>query len=79
MSKTKRPADRGIEIHWADMCRTLRIFGHMEDYSKGECYRIHGLLKQAIADGRVERVKRGVYRRIIPKAEQPEAEPLPPV
>jgi hypothetical protein len=60
-----RPSDRGIEFHWGDMCRTLRVFGIMEDYSVKEIWRIRKLLVEAISAGKVEQVRRGVYRRII--------------
>src|SRR5262249_29252422 len=35
----RRPADRGHIVRWVDICRTLRMFGHTEDYSKAECFR----------------------------------------
>jgi hypothetical protein len=47
------------KLHWADMCRTLRIFGYMDNYSKAECLRINRLLKKAIKEGRAEQVSRG--------------------
>jgi hypothetical protein len=53
---------RTTQVHWADICRVLRIYGKMENFSKAECLRVHALLKQAIADGLAEQVSRGRYR-----------------
>jgi len=64
-----RPADRGHVVRWADICRTLRMFGYMEDYSKAECLRVNAELRKLIKKGRVEQVGRGRYRRIIKEGE----------
>ena len=71
MAKLTRPPNRGHVVKWVDICRSLRMLGHMKDYSKGECLRINKLLNVQIAAGRVEKVARGRYRRIIPENEIP--------
>ena len=50
------------ELRWSDICRALRATGQMKDFSRGECFRVNGLLKQQIEAGKVERLKRGLYR-----------------
>jgi hypothetical protein len=64
-----RPSDRGHLVRWVDICRTLRMFGHMHDYSKSECFRVNAELKKLIKKGQVEQVGRRRYRRIIKKGE----------
>jgi hypothetical protein len=49
-------------LHWADMMRTLRLFGHVKDFSKQEGIRVARLLKEQVEKGNAVRVKRGRYR-----------------
>ncbi|CAN7197894.1 hypothetical protein LJR010_000511 [Ensifer adhaerens] len=46
---------------WAQMCRVLRAFGVMKDFSRGECFRISKELQKLIAEGKVQKVGRGRY------------------
>jgi hypothetical protein len=61
--------DKVYELRWADICRALWAAGLMKDFSKGECLRVNGLLKQQIENHRVEQIERGRYRVILPSAE----------
>ena len=54
----------GPAVKWADMCRTLLIFGYMHDTSKAEAFRINTLLKKRIKQGKAERIGPGRYRQI---------------
>jgi hypothetical protein len=56
------PRSNKLPVHWADMCRTLLMFGLMKDTSKNECLRVYMRLKRRIDEGKVERSARGVYR-----------------
>jgi hypothetical protein len=38
------------------------VAGLMKDYSKGECWRVRKLVVREMKRGKVEQVKRGVYR-----------------
>ena len=35
-----------VPVHWADICRVMRIMGLMEDLSEGECQRIASMLEK---------------------------------
>ena len=67
----KRPRKRregpglGIVVRWSDMCRTMRMLGLMNDYSKGECLRIRKLLKERMKEGHVRQVGKGQYCRVL--------------
>jgi hypothetical protein len=58
MTKIEGNHDDNETVHWGDLCRALRLFGHMADdiRDKGENMRIKKLLDQQMAAGRVERV-----------------------
>jgi hypothetical protein len=49
-------------VRWADICRVMRMFGLMEDYSKAEAFRLNKRLEKQIKLGKAEKVKRGWYR-----------------
>ena len=53
-----------VPIHWADICRVMRMMGHMEDFSKGECLRISTLLKKRIEAGTAKKISRGIYTAV---------------
>ena len=53
-----------VPIHWADICRVMRMMGLMEDFSKGECLRISTVLKKRIEAGTAKKLRRGVYTAI---------------
>lgn len=53
-----------VPIHWADICRVMRMMGLMEDFSKGECLRISTLLKKRIEIGTAKKLSRGVYTAV---------------
>jgi len=53
-----------VPIHWADICRVMRMMDLMEDFSKGECLRISTLLKKRIEAGTAKKLRRGVYTAV---------------
>jgi hypothetical protein len=60
----KAAAQTEVPIHWADICRVMRMMGLMEDFSKGECLRISTLLKKRIEAGTAKKLSRGVYTAV---------------
>ena len=46
-------------ICWKDVCQSLRMAGHMQDFSRGECRRVAKLLRQRVAAGTVQHKKDG--------------------
>jgi len=59
-----RPVDRGHIFHTKDVHRVLLVFGHMED-TKSERFRINAELEELCRCGVIEKVDRGVWRRIL--------------
>ena len=55
-------ATKNDELAWSHMCQTLRLFGHMKDFSKSECLRVAKLLQSKVKNGNVTRVNRGRYK-----------------
>jgi len=53
-----------VPVHWVDICRVMRMMGLMEDFSKGECLRVSGLLKERIEAGTAKKLSRGVYTAV---------------
>jgi hypothetical protein len=64
-----------VPVHWVDICRVMRIMGLMEDFSKGECLRISGLLKKSIEAGTAKKLSRGVYTAVYPDQVAPDDAP----
>ena len=64
-----RPVDRGHIFHTKDVHRVLIVFGYMED-TKGERFRINDELEDLCRRGVIEKVGRGVWRRILKPAER---------
>src|SRR4051794_2457580 len=54
-------------IRWADICRALRVMGHMENFSKTECLRIAQQLQKRVDQGKAVRRERGLYDVHVPK------------
>lgn len=54
----------GNPVRWSQMARTLKIFGFMKDDGKAEAKRISELLKKRIAEGKAQKLDRGLYRQI---------------
>ncbi len=46
-------------IRWKDVCQSLRMAGHMDDFSQRECWRVAKLLRDGVASGRVLHKKEG--------------------
>lgn len=51
-------------VSWAEICRTLKIFGYMNGHSKAEAFRVRKLLVKRIKQGKAEQIGRGRYRAI---------------
>lgn len=62
----KAVAQKEVPVHWVDICRVMRMMGLMEDFSKGECLRVSGLLKKQIEAGTAKKLSRGVYTAVQP-------------
>ena len=61
--KDRRP------IRWVDICRVMKMMGHMEGYSKGECFALADKLQARIDAGKVERLSRGLYQIVDDEAD----------
>ena len=48
----------------ADMTRTLKITGYMNGHGKAEAFRISELIEKRCAEGKAEKIGRGLYREI---------------
>jgi len=51
-------------MRWVDITRVMALMGMMKSYSKAECLKVSKKLKQRIKEGKVEKLSRGLYRRI---------------
>jgi hypothetical protein len=52
-------------VRWSDICRSAEMLGIKDrspEKSKSEAFRINKMLERMIADGKVIRVKAGLYR-----------------
>jgi hypothetical protein len=64
-----------VPVHWVDICRVMRMMGLMEDFSKGECLRVAGLLNKQIEAGSAKKLSRGVYTAVYPDHVAPDEAP----
>ena len=46
-------------IRWKDVCQSLRMAGHMKDFSQSECRRVAKQLRDGVAGGTVQHKKEG--------------------
>jgi len=46
-------------IRWKDVCQSLRMAGHMQDFSQGECRRVRKKLDDGVTAGMVQHKKEG--------------------
>ena len=59
---------RNKPVRWGDICRVMRMFGYIDDFSKADGMRVRHQLVKLIEAGRVEQVTRngqairGLYR-----------------
>jgi hypothetical protein len=67
-----RAARRSDPVRWVDICRVMRMMGYMEDYSKGECLRVHKQLKAQVKAGKARKIRRGLYQAIYRPGTGPE-------
>jgi hypothetical protein len=51
------------------------MMGLMEDFSKGECLRVAGLLNKQIEAGSAKKLSRGVYTAVYPDHVAPDEAP----
>jgi hypothetical protein len=49
-------------IRWVEICHGLFAMGLMEDFSKRECLRVAIALKKRVEQGKVIKLKRGLYQ-----------------
>ena len=71
----KAVGQKEVPVHWVDICRVMRMMGLMEDFSKGECLRVSGLLKKRIEAGTAKKLSRGVYTAVYPDHVAPDEAP----
>jgi hypothetical protein len=57
----KEGSYREVQVRWKDICRGMRAMGHMQDFSKGECWRVAKELSRRVQAGQVRKVSRGLY------------------
>lgn len=55
-------------VRWAEICRSLRIMGHMKDFSKSECLRVATELRKRVEAGDARKIKRGTYAIVARKS-----------
>jgi hypothetical protein len=54
------PKPRRINwIRWKDVCQSLRMAGHMQDFSQRECRRVAKLLRDGVTAGTVQHKREG--------------------
>jgi hypothetical protein len=70
MARRKSAGQIEVPIHWADICRVMRMMDLMEDFSKGGCLRISTLLKKRIEAGTAKKLSRGVYTAVWPEKDR---------
>lgn len=58
MKRVRKPP---TPVRWVDICFALRMVGYMQDFSKSECLRVAGLLKDGVKEGRAVKTGRGRY------------------
>jgi hypothetical protein len=46
-------------IRWKDVCQSVRMAGHMKDFSQSECRRLRKRLDDGVAAGLVQHKKEG--------------------
>ena len=53
-------------VRWSDICRSAEILGWKDANAnpKTEAFRINAIIEKRIAEGKVERIKTGLYRLV---------------
>jgi hypothetical protein len=61
MIHSLRPANT---FRWVEFCRSALVLGKMENFSKGECFKMAAELQVLIEAGKVIRLQRGLYQLV---------------